>query len=56
MDLIRQWEVHFFKNWKQITRAFIAKAVYNMDTTKDLNDRFQVIDGPGDFFQNLSLC
>ena len=36
------WQGQSPKNRKQIARAFIAKAVYNIDTTRSLIDRLQI--------------
>ncbi len=36
------WQGQSPKNRKQIARAFIAKAVYNMDTTRELIDRLKI--------------
>ncbi len=38
----RYWHGQPPKNRKKIARAFIAKAVYNMDTTRQLIDRLQI--------------
>ena len=36
------WQGQSPKNRKQIARAFVAKAVYNMDTTRELIDRVKI--------------
>ena len=36
------WQGQSPKNRKQIARAFVAKAVYNMDTTRELIDRLKI--------------
>ena len=36
------WQGQPPKNRKQIARAFIAKAIYNMDTTRELIDRLKI--------------
>lgn len=44
-DMVRvpeYWQGQSPKNRKQIARAFIAKAVYNMDTTRQLIDRLKI--------------
>jgi len=58
------WQGQSPKYRKQIARAFIAKAVYNMDTTRQLIDRLKISPALrricGWFTQNLwlgkSLC
>ncbi len=37
------WRGRSPRNRKQVARAFIAKAVYNMDTTRQLIDRLKII-------------
>ena len=44
-DMIRvpkYWQGQSPKNRRQIARAFMAKAVYNMDTTRELIDRLKI--------------
>ena len=44
-DMVRvpeYWQGQSPKNRKQIARAFVAKAVYNMDTTRELIDRLKI--------------
>lgn len=44
-DMVRvpeYWQGQSPKNRKQIARAFVAKAVYNMDTTRELIDRVKI--------------
>ena len=44
-DMVRvpeYWQGQSPKNRKQIARAFVAKAVYNMDTTRGLIDRLKI--------------
>jgi hypothetical protein len=44
-DMVRvpeYWQGQSPKNRKQIARAFMAKAVYNMDTTRQLIDRLKI--------------
>ena len=44
-DMVRvpeYWQGQSPRNRKQIARAFVAKAVYNMDTTRELIDRVKI--------------
>ena len=44
-DMVRvpeYWQGQSPRNRKQIARAFVAKAVYNMDTTRGLIDRLKI--------------
>ena len=44
-DMVRvpeYWQGRSPRNRKQIARAFVAKAVYNMDTTRELIDRLKI--------------
>lgn len=44
-DMVRvpeYWQGQSPRNRKQIARAFVAKAVYNMDTTRELIDRLKI--------------
>jgi hypothetical protein len=44
-DMIRvpkYWQGQSPKNRRQIARAFMAKAIYNMDTTRELIDRLKI--------------
>ena len=38
----KYWHGQFPRNRQQIARAFVAKAIYNMDTTRALIDRLKI--------------